>query len=148
MHIRTQIRKAAVAALNDAGIEGINGGQVIESFAPVKLQQGLHLSVNTNSERSELASGSVGGRLKRNITIQVNAVQSGTNEELPDIMDDLATLIEPAFADNNLAGALKVTPFLVNSAFRFEVEGSDSGAFATWTFEAVYFASMANPTNN
>lgn len=138
-HVRKQIRVAAAAAVTGLPTTGSRVfPNRIYNLEAVNLPA---LAVYTLEEGSERVA--MGGRLQRTLQLRIDAYAKA-NEDLDDLIDQIAAEIEPVLAGNTLGGLIKRIT-LTNTRIGLFGEGQTLMGRGEFTFEVLYWTLESNP---
>ena len=142
MHVRTQIRNAAVTRL--AGL-ALTGANVFASrIRPVDSTKMPCLLVYTDEE--ELGPATVHGTYARDLTLSIKIVAEQSGEGIDALLDDIAEDVEAELGNATplLVGASQQLT-LTSIAVEFDDEGEKPAGSLTLAYRFQYFTTTAAP---
>lgn len=139
-HIRTQIRKAAITALEAADL----GAAVLDSFAPAIQAEGLHISVSTPQTTNEPLSKDPGTPLRGTVLLDMVVINTATPADLSEQMDTIEMKAAAALEDNKLGGLLFSPFYPMATNAEFQKPGEIVVARMTVRFSGKYIANQSD----
>ncbi|MCA0247685.1 MAG: hypothetical protein LCH93_13795 [Proteobacteria bacterium] len=145
LHVRTQLRRAAVALLR--GLPTTADRVYRGRRRNLGADHPPSLLVYTDDEDAILASQGSPPPQDRSVMLMVECRANGAeSDELEDLLDVMAAEVEPAIFDNWSFGGLASTTVLVKSRTRLEAKGDLLNGGVRLEFRVTYSTAEGRPT--